>query len=132
MATNGNNAVAGMGINNPSPLQSHQMQMPSPLQSHTMPIPAAGRPDKSPAAVDPAVAADDITSQIADTARMIRDIGRYAKEHGDYLQKLSDSFADRLQESAQNYAIDLLNSERRKLAELEKIMGRGTKRGDGA
>lgn len=125
MATNGNN--------------------PSPLQSHQMPTPTAGAPYRgqkvveqdafraaAPATVDPAAAADDITSQIADTARMIRDIGRYAKEHGDYLQKLSDSFADRLQESAQNYALDLLNSERRKLAELEKIMGRGTKHGDGA
>lgn len=103
-------------------------------RQRVMPIPAAGQPAKAakpPAAVDPAAAADDITSQIADTAQMIRDIGRYAKEHGDYLQTLSDGFANRLQESARTYVMDLLDSERRKLAELEKIMGRATKRGDG-
>jgi hypothetical protein len=88
---------------------------------------AGPRPKTVAPVADAPPSTDDITSQIADTAKMIRDIGRYAKEHGDYLKQLSDSFADRLQDSARSYAMDLLASERRKLAELEKIMGRASK-----
>jgi hypothetical protein len=81
-------------------------------------------------APDPATVADDVTNQIAETARMIRDIGRYAKEHGDYLQQLSLTFADRLQEQARDFAAGLLASERRKIAELEKILGRQARGGE--
>lgn len=67
--------------------------------------------------------------QVGDAAEMVRDIGRYAREHGQYLEKISQEFADRIQALGRDYAASLLNSERRKLAELEKIMGLSKPRG---
>ena len=65
-----------------------------------------------------------IAAFAAALAERIEAAGRYAREHGAYIDEVSIAFAKQLQAEAEQYAASLLASERRKMAELEKIMGK--------
>jgi len=68
--------------------------------------------------------ADDLTSMIAALAMKARDIGRDALEHGKYLHKLCNDFADILENGGGKFTGDVLASERRKLGDLERVLGK--------
>lgn len=94
-------------------------------------LPGAPPRRQTPAAatvVTPAAAAgqsaSDVAAQVADLTERIRDIGRYSAEHGRYQEDLCNRFADRLLVEAREHNAELLTSERRKLAELENILGK--------
>jgi hypothetical protein len=74
--------------------------------------------------VPDSAAADDVVARVEAAAQLCRDVGRYARDHGQYLDEISVAFAERLQDMVKEYATNLMAAERRKMAELEKIMGK--------
>lgn len=85
----------------------------------------AARPrPKVPTEVPEQIDAGTIVAFAEALAERVTAAGRYAREHGAYIDEVSIAFARQLQAEAQQYAESLLASERRKMAELEKIMGK--------
>ena len=68
--------------------------------------------------------ADDVVARVEAAAELVREAGRYASSHGQYLDEISAAFAERLQAMTSEYASNLLAAEERKMAELRKIMGK--------
>jgi len=75
-------------------------------------------------APDSAAAADDVVARVEAAAQLCRDVGRYARDHGQYLDEISVAFAEQLQEMVKDYASNLMAAEQRKMADLQKIMGK--------
>ena len=69
-------------------------------------------------------AADDVVARVEAAAQLCRDVGKYARDHGQFLDEISVAFAERLQEMVKEYASNLMEAERRKMSELERIMGK--------
>jgi hypothetical protein len=69
-------------------------------------------------------AADDVVARVEAAAELCRSVGKYASDHGQYLDQISTAFAERLQEMVKDYATNVMAAERRKMSELEKIMGK--------
>ena len=84
----------------------------------------AARPRPKPQVPEEAVDAGTIVAFAEALAERVTSAGRYAREHGAYIDEVSIAFAKQLQAEAEQYAASLLASERRKMAELEKIMGK--------
>jgi hypothetical protein len=78
------------------------------------PMPAAG----------PTVATDDVVARVEAAAELVREAGRYASDHGQYLDEISAAFAERLRAMTSEYARNLLAAEERKMADLRRIMGK--------
>jgi hypothetical protein len=73
---------------------------------------------------DSGASPDDVVARVEAAAELCRSVGKYASDHGQYLDQISTAFAERLREMTKEYASNLLAAERRKMAELEKIMGK--------
>lgn len=75
-----------------------------------------------------ATEADDVPADVAALAMAMAErvatAGRYAREHGQYLEQRSIAFAERIQAMVADYAGNMLAAERRKMSELEKILGK--------
>jgi phage host-nuclease inhibitor protein Gam len=67
---------------------------------------------------------DDVVARVDAAAELCREVGRYASDHGRYLDEISAAFAERLQAMTAEYASNMLAAERRKMAELERILGK--------
>jgi hypothetical protein len=72
----------------------------------------------------PTVATDDVVARVEAAAELVREAGRYASDHGQYLDEISAAFAEKLRAMTSEYARNLLAAEERKMAELRKIMGK--------
>lgn len=94
------------------------------LQQLEAAITAARPRPKVPVEAPEQVGADTIVAFAEALAERVTAAGKYAREHGQYIDEVSIAFARQLQAEAQQYAASLLASERRKMAELEKIMGK--------
>jgi hypothetical protein len=68
--------------------------------------------------------AGDVLRYAETLAESIATAGRYARDHGAYLDDISSSYARQLRADAQEYAKNMLAAERRKQAELERILGK--------
>jgi hypothetical protein len=95
---------------------------PGPLEEAQM---AAQMPtdQKISAQVAATTAAQDTMAMAEMLADRARAVGKYAFEHGQYIQQLSDDFALKLLAEARAHAGEVLAAERRKLNELERILG---------
>jgi hypothetical protein len=69
-------------------------------------------------------AADDVVARVEAAAQLCRDVGRYARDHGQYLDEISVAFAEQLKDMVKDYASNLMAAEQRKMADLQKIMGK--------
>jgi hypothetical protein len=76
-----------------------------------------------PAAVE-APNGDDVVARVDAAAELCREAGRYAKDHGAYLDELSTAFADKLRAITVEYARNMLAAEERRMAELRRILGK--------
>lgn len=72
----------------------------------------------------PEAASDDVVARVDAAAELCREVGRYASDHGQYLDQISAAFAERLQAMTAEYAANMLAAEERKMAELRKILGK--------
>jgi hypothetical protein len=68
--------------------------------------------------------ADDVVARVDAAAELCREAGRYAREHGAYLDELSTAFADKLRAMTADYASNMLAAEERRMAELRRILGK--------
>ena len=69
---------------------------------------------------------DDVVARVDAAAELCREVGRYASDHGRYLDEISAAFAERLQAMTKEYAANMLAAEERKMAELRRILGKIT------
>ena len=67
---------------------------------------------------------DDVVARVDAAAELCREVGRYASDHGRYLDEISAAFAERLQAMTKEYAANMLAAEERKMAELRRILGK--------
>jgi hypothetical protein len=77
--------------------------------------------DVAPASAE---ATDSVVMRVDAAAQLCREVGRYAREHGEFLHKISTAYAAKLEEMTEEYAQHLLEAEGRKMAELKRIMGK--------
>jgi len=71
---------------------------------------------------------DDVVARVEAAAELCRCVGKYASDHGQYLDQISVAFAEQLQQMVKDYATNVMAAERRKMQELERIMGKITGR----
>jgi hypothetical protein len=69
-------------------------------------------------------ASDDVVARVDAAAELCREAGRYAKDHGAYLDEISTAFAAKLQQMTAEYAANMLAAEERRMAELRRILGK--------
>jgi len=67
---------------------------------------------------------DDVVARVDAAAELCREVGRYAKDHGAYLDEISTAFAAKLQQMTAEYAANMLAAEERRMAELRRILGK--------
>lgn len=84
----------------------------------------AARPPAGEIASPPNVPTDDVVARAEAVGALCREAGRYARDHGAYIDEISQAFADRLQTMTADYAKNLLAAEERKMAKLREIMGK--------
>ena len=85
----------------------------------------SGRPlPKSVATAVSEPATDDVVARVDAAAELCREVGRYASDHGRYLDEISAAFAERLQAMTKEYAANMLAAEERKMGELRRILGK--------
>lgn len=69
---------------------------------------------------------DDVVARVDAAAELCREVGRYASDHGRYLDEISTAFAAKLQQMTAEYARNMLAAEERRMAELRRILGKIT------
>lgn len=69
-------------------------------------------------------ASDDVVARVDAAADLCREAGRYAKDHGAYLDEISTAFADKLRAMTAEYASNMLAAEERRMAEVRRILGK--------
>ena len=73
---------------------------------------------------DQKISSDDVVARVEAVSELVLEAGRYASNHGQYVDQISTTFAQRLQAMTSEYASQLLAAEERKMSELRKIMGK--------
>ena len=81
-----------------------------------MPTPTQGAPRTSPSP-------DDLGRLTELLARRALDNGKYAREHGEYINGLSVEFAKQLVELGRRYSGDVLAAEGRRTTQLKQALG---------
>jgi hypothetical protein len=72
----------------------------------------------------PEATTDDVVARVDAAAELCREVGRYARDHGAYLDEHSTAFADKLRVMTADYARNMLAAEERRMAELRRILGK--------
>ena len=68
-------------------------------------------------------AGENIKRLVEETAARVQRAGRYARDHGQYLDEVSTAFAKQLLADYATFASNVMAAEGRKTAELEKHLG---------
>lgn len=68
--------------------------------------------------------ADDVMTNVAAMAQLCRELGRYAREHGQFIGEICEAFARQEEERGREFAERLLAAEERKMGELRRFMGK--------
>ena len=110
MPSNGNQEAGALPQRTPTP--------------HSYPT----KPLKTPPTEPTRAPADNIKAIAEELAHRITEAGRYAREHGEYVDQFAAAFAQRLRQDASEFAQKLVGSEQRRQTDLRQFMGTDSER----
>lgn len=67
---------------------------------------------------------NDVMAQLSRAAETCREVGRYANEHGRYVEEISVAFAVHLEQLMNEYSSKIIEAERLKMGELQRMIGK--------